>query len=197
MSSQLEEMDWGEPKTQLVASHPLNGGEESTQSKMHRRDVHKQLEWHKEQGKRRAHWDSMESGRKARVEALARLMSGEKPPKRVEAEIEHKRVGRQAKAALRGFVNWARDHKGALDKGQRKALSELIAAWNEIRVAGAEVDEPDADGLEPRAAPPHATLKRLHGEVARRGAGAGLGLDAWRRYLDRSGTLVRHTDRAY
>ena len=135
----------------------------------------------------------MESGRKARVEALAKLMGGEKPPKRVTADVEHKRVGRQAKAALREYVKWAKTAAGALDKDQKTALRDLIAAWNEVRVGGNELDELDADGLEPKALPPHATLKKLHERVARKGVGSA---DIWTRYMHNTKILLAHTDPA-
>jgi len=178
---------------QLVSQHPMHTGEESEQSLHYRQEKQKQLEWYQNKYKQQAHWDSMESGRKARVEALAKLMSGEKPPKRAAADVEHKRVGRHAKAALRAYVNWARTATGALTKGQRRALSALIAAWNEIRVAGNDLDDLDADGLEPRAAPPHATLKELHEAVARSGVG---NVDVWQRYMAHVKTLLGATDAA-
>lgn len=181
------------PGNQLIASHPMHSGEESEQSAQYRAEQQKQLEWFQRKAKKQAHWDSMESGRKARVEALANLMGGAKPPKRVQAEVEHKRVGRGAKAALRAYVAWAKDHPGALEKGQKKALRSLIAAWNEIRVAGHDLEDLDADGLEPRAAPPHATLKALHEAVARHGVG---NADVWRRYMGAVKTLLGATDAA-
>ena len=182
------------PGNQLISSHPMSNGEESEQSAMYRAEQQKQLEWFQRKAKKQAHWDSMETGRKARVEALAQLMAGGKPPKKVKAEVEHKRVGRSAKAALRAYVAWAKDQpKGALDKDAKKALRELIAAWNEIRVAGNDLEDLDADGLEPRAAPPHATLKALHEAVARHGVG---NADVWRRYMGAVKTLLGATDAA-
>lgn len=178
---------------QLISKHPMHSGEESEQSLHYRQEKTKELEWYQNKFKKQQHWDSMESGRKARVEALAKLMGGEKPAKRVNAEVEHKRVGRSAKAALRAYVKWAREEGGDLSKGQRRALSELIAAWNGIRVAGNDLDELDADGLEPRASPPRATLKDLHERVARSGVGA---VDIWQRYMTHAKTLLGATDAA-
>lgn len=121
---------------------------------------------------REKHWTEMESGRKARVMALASMMSGSSPPVRAKARVEPRRLGKGAKAALKAYATWAREHRSQLSDEQLECLSRLLRAWSAV----------DLRKSEGAAMPPLEQLTELHRGLARSGVG---NFDKWRAYIDR------------
>lgn len=123
----------------------------------------------------------MESGRKARVEALAKMMSGDKPPKKSKARVIPRRLGKGAKLALRDFAAWARE-QGSLNDEQAQCLSELIKEWSEVKLAmPGEAVMPMRD-----------RLTSLHRRLAKSGAPGDFA--KWKRYIDAVRELEKVTD---
>ncbi|KAJ8609630.1 hypothetical protein CTAYLR_006262 [Chrysophaeum taylorii] len=155
--------------------------EETEASKQYREAREREAARQKARADKEDAWRRLESGKRARAEALAKLMGGGKPPKK--APVEARRAGRGAKAALRSYARWAQD-SAFLDESQRAALAALIGEWRGIKASsGTAADFP--------AAPPRARLKELHAAIARRGVG---NTELWGRYVSRVREVESATD---
>ena len=118
------------------------------------------------------HWESMESGRKARVNALVRVMGGAKP-----ARVEARKLGKGAKVALRAYAAWARQNRSSLTEEQVSGLSELVREWSGVRLG-------EDGGF---AAPRRDRLRELHQRSRSQS-------EAWRRYALAAREVEKATD---
>lgn len=115
------------------------------------------------------------------METLAKMMSGDKPPKKSKARVIPRRLGKGAKLALREFAAWARE-EGSLSEEQAQYLSELIKEWSEVKLAmPGEAVMPKRD-----------RLTELHRRLAKSGAPGDFA--KWKRYIDAVRELERVTD---
>lgn len=150
---------------------------ETEASQQYRADREEELRHLQEYAESERRWANMESSRKARVMAIAKMMGGEKAKKfqsrrRKVHSGDVRRLAKGAKVALRDYATWSRDHRDELNAHQIECLSSLLREWGQVQLK--------AVGDNVKFCPPHDRLRELHQSFARSGAGD---FESWTRYV--------------